>query len=929
MGDQNRRRRAYDQPGGGYTEHGHRGGGRGGGGGFKRRRDDGGGQEDGIKPLLASIIRLCDQLPGQPPPAIEEDLDVLQRTLARDLVTKGAALRRIILDCAVELSPKTPVYATLIGLLNTDNPQFVAELVALAQAEFNEAVAAPDRHKARMLLRLFAALVVANVLHPSSVVAALQQVVDAAIAVAEAGGTADSGRGWQPYADHLAYAALAALPWGGSELADSAPAEVGRLFESAERYMGMRPRAVQPALRPFFDARGDADAAAASDSGGASFLGQVWDAVSELRTTGNWVVTSIPRLFYAFEAALAAGQPHDLPPLTIPLTLPGAPLGTSPTEAAAALAAAFPARGLIRLLPAEHTEQGKPRIERLVAEEYILDTLHYFDGDRVQCARRLAMGLPLPDKHESLLAEMLFSQMLRLPAPAFKPLAYSALMVDVCKLVPTFPRSMSACVRECFARLGVMDPELRVRLSEWLAYHLSNFEFMWPWDKWRAVLDAPPHDSQRRFTVATLSRLVRLSYWARIESVLPPTLHGLLPPKPEVQSLDAPAPHAENGLANGENGDAPMPEAAAEPDAETRRAREVLDLVRRKEPAPALLTWAKQPALAGELGGAAGIVACVLRALLVAGAKSFTHMLIMLERYHAALEALLVAAGPQGEEAAVATAARVWEAAPQRAAQAIDRLLALRLVRASAVVRWAFSTPAVLALRDELGAGLAWEAFHGAVAKTLARTQDAREELAAAQAAMADAHVAAAAPYEPAEGAAAPPAEEIEAAAAAAAAVTRAAEDEVTTKEAELSETLEEERELLLLAFTLFRDTLAAGHAELQAAASATAAAADAAAKAAADAAIAAVGSAAAAEPAAGVDEGPTAEGDRGGAAAAAAREAERRAWFAFTLASLRECARRYGAAAAPLVARLEAEVFAEGAAPAEVRATVHEGLHY
>ena len=64
----------------------------------------------------------------------------------------------------------------------------MAELVALAQAEFNAAVAAPDRHKTRMLLRVFAALVVANVLHPSSVVAALQQVVDAAIAVAEAGG---------------------------------------------------------------------------------------------------------------------------------------------------------------------------------------------------------------------------------------------------------------------------------------------------------------------------------------------------------------------------------------------------------------------------------------------------------------------------------------------------------------------------------------------------------------------------------------------------------------------------------------------------------------------------------------------------------------------------------------------------------------------
>lgn len=82
--------------------------------------------------------------------------------------------------------------------------------------------------------------------------------------------------------------------------------------------------------------------------------------------------------------------------------MPVAAMIVSPTprlQAASAVAAAFPARGLIRLLPAEHTEQGKPRVERLVAEEYILDTLHFFDGDRVQCARRLAIGAPA--RHQS------------------------------------------------------------------------------------------------------------------------------------------------------------------------------------------------------------------------------------------------------------------------------------------------------------------------------------------------------------------------------------------------------------------------------------------------------------------------------------------------------------------------------------------------
>ena len=56
MGDRFRRGRDYDQPGGGHQQEY-------GGGGYKRKREEHGGQEDGIKPLLASIIQLCDQQP--------------------------------------------------------------------------------------------------------------------------------------------------------------------------------------------------------------------------------------------------------------------------------------------------------------------------------------------------------------------------------------------------------------------------------------------------------------------------------------------------------------------------------------------------------------------------------------------------------------------------------------------------------------------------------------------------------------------------------------------------------------------------------------------------------------------------------------------------------------------------------------------------
>jgi hypothetical protein len=73
--------------------------------------------------------------------------------------------------------------------------------------------------------------------------------------------------------------------------------------------------------------------------------------------------------------------------------------------------------------------------------------------------------------------------------------------------------------------------------------------------------------------------------------------------------------------------------------------------------------------------------------------------------------------------ALVDVTARVWANAPQRAAQVIDRLMALRLVSGAAIVAWVFGCPGVRALTDELSTGLAWEVFYNAVNKMLARTQ--------------------------------------------------------------------------------------------------------------------------------------------------------------------------------------------------------------
>jgi hypothetical protein len=70
-----------------------------------------------------------------------------------------------------------------------------------------------------------------------------------------------------------------------------------------------------------------------SDSGGASFLGEVWEAVRDWRASGDWAVPGVRRFeAHSFEAQLAAGTAHRLPPLALPGTPPAVPAGASPAE---------------------------------------------------------------------------------------------------------------------------------------------------------------------------------------------------------------------------------------------------------------------------------------------------------------------------------------------------------------------------------------------------------------------------------------------------------------------------------------------------------------------------------------------------------------------------------------------------------------------
>ena len=65
-------------------------------------------------------------------------------------------------------------------------------------------------------------------------------------------------------------------------------------------------------------------------------------------------------------------------------------------QAAAAVLHAYPARGGLNLQLAVQKQpvtEAMSAIDRIVIQEYVIDTMHYFDGDNNELARRLGIGM--------------------------------------------------------------------------------------------------------------------------------------------------------------------------------------------------------------------------------------------------------------------------------------------------------------------------------------------------------------------------------------------------------------------------------------------------------------------------------------------------------------------------------------------------------
>jgi nuclear cap-binding protein subunit 1 len=358
----------------------------------------------------------------------------------------------------------------------------------------------------------------------------------------------------------------------------------------------------------------------------------------------------------------------------------------------------------LNIFPANKMEDVQP-IDRFVVEEYLLDVLFYLNGCRKECASYMA-NLPVTFRYEYLMAETLFSQILLLPQPPFKTLYYTLVIMDLCKALPgAFPAVVAGAVRALFEKISDLDMESRTRLILWFSHHLSNFQFIWPWEEWAFVLDLPKWAPKRVFVQEILQREVRLSYWDKIKQSIEnaTALEELLPPKA--------GPNFMYSLEEGK-----------EKTEEQQLSAELSRKVKEKQTARDMIVWIEETIY--PVHGFEVTLTIVVQTLLDIGSKSFTHLVTVLERYGQVFSKLC----PDNDKQVMllSQVSTYWKNNVQMTAVAIDRMMGYRLVSNQAIVRWVFSPENVdqFHVSDQ-----PWEILGNALNKTYNRISDLRKDI--------------------------------------------------------------------------------------------------------------------------------------------------------------------------------------------------------
>lgn len=290
---------------------------------------------------------------------------------------------------------------------------------------------------------------------------------------------------------------------------------------------------------------------------------------------------------------------------------------------------------------------------------------------------------------EDFVLESALSTMLLLPFAPQPELYYSSLLREVVSAAPQHVApSIGRTIRRLYAAsgAGLVHAEVLRRLADWFSVHLSNFNFTWAWSEWAEDMSRPWPQARRAFARRVVELEVRLAYYDRIKSTIPPDLEPALLPANE------PAPQYAYGADNTPH-HAPAMQLFNSLKAKASVQVVQADLQSFRESIVAPPTDVPDDEDDGRVATPTEAERVVrdmaVQTLLNAGSRSFSHLLNVMERYHELLRAL--SQTPTARLEILASTARFWENSPQWVLIVVDKLLQYRIVEPGDVVTFVFA----------------------------------------------------------------------------------------------------------------------------------------------------------------------------------------------------------------------------------------------
>jgi len=599
-----------------------------------------------VDKLKELVVRIGDSIASP----LERSVAGLADALGKSLDQFKEPLLNMVFDCVLNLPTKTPVYATLVGLLSTKSPEVGKEVAGRTFVELCKALKKTDFYNIKLLVRFVCELVNAKVLDEQAPFLVLEKFLS------ETEESLLQGR-----RDFFSMVVMQALPYIGHKLNSKNADRLKRIMDALDVRTQKHDQLISdgiamqkmdkivPSVRWWYEGL-----VAHAEAG--------WPILTVIRTP--WVyfeetlATSVPFSWSEIEQTAPEDVKLEMPPLD--------PLLEERTII-------YPLyQNVFRIFDEESNQlfgaASLTDIERGVIEDHIIDLIYFFNENYKDCVKHI-INLPVQLNFETILnvvVETILSQLFFVPQPPFCRVYYGLLFAELCKASSEFaPGILSRAILLLYSKLETLDVECFFTFTEWFAHHLSNFEYRWVWSQWNTLEDKLHED----FIREVLFRCIRLSYHSRIEKSITPELTHCLPPevtRPNFKYLAGPQVPG------------------------FKVAQQVYNKLNTKEAVSAIISWIESPEGEGMNSLSPVLKTDVLvTCLLQVGAKSFTYLLANLVRYADLFTKYVNTEETQHQ--AILSLMLFWKNSPHNIIITFSKLISNELITPFAVIEWFFS----------------------------------------------------------------------------------------------------------------------------------------------------------------------------------------------------------------------------------------------